>query len=110
VIESKDSFEGWAILELMGHRRLAGYVREQEVAGVMLLRIDIPGDDGQPVMTQFYGASAIYCLTPTTEETAKATAKIGRPEPVERWEMQRAIPARIGIREEDEEIDDELPL
>jgi hypothetical protein len=101
MIESKDSFEGWAVLELMGHRRLAGYVREQEVAGVMLLRIDIPGDDGQPVMTQFYGASAIYCLTPTTEETAKATAKMGRPQPVERWEFQRAIPANAGADEDD---------
>ena len=25
-----DAFEGWMILELMGHRRLAGYVREAE--------------------------------------------------------------------------------
>ena len=33
-------FEGWAILELMGHRRLAGYVREVELAGAGVLRLD----------------------------------------------------------------------
>lgn len=38
-----DPFEGWAILELMGHRRLAGYVREVELAGAGLLRLDVPG-------------------------------------------------------------------
>lgn len=35
-------FEGWAILELMGHRRLAGYVRETELAGTGMLRLDVP--------------------------------------------------------------------
>ena len=30
--EEKASFEGWCVLELMGHRKLAGYVREQAVA------------------------------------------------------------------------------
>lgn len=37
-----DTFEGWAILELMGHRRLGGYIREQEIAGQAFLRIDVP--------------------------------------------------------------------
>ncbi len=35
-------FETWAILELMGHRRLAGFVTEQEIGGANLLRIDVP--------------------------------------------------------------------
>lgn len=38
----EETFEGWAILELMGHRRLAGYVREVELAGQGMLRLDIP--------------------------------------------------------------------
>lgn len=36
------AFESWAILELMGHRRLAGYVREITLAGAGMLRIDVP--------------------------------------------------------------------
>lgn len=41
--ETKASqFESWAILELLGHRRLAGFVRETMIAGAGLLRIDVP--------------------------------------------------------------------
>ena len=86
-----DKFEGWAILELMGHRRLAGYVREQEIAGTGMLRIDVPGEAGY-VATQFYSPAALYCLTPTTEEIARAVAKRAQPEPVQRWELP---PARV---------------
>ena len=41
---SEEAFEGWAILELMGHRRLAGYLREQTVSGASFLRLDVPGE------------------------------------------------------------------
>lgn len=45
VDDKKPPFEGWAILELMGHRRLGGYVSEATVAGAGFLRIDVPGDE-----------------------------------------------------------------
>lgn len=77
-------FEGWAIVELMGHRKLAGYVREVTLAGAAMLRLDIPSD---PPVTQYYGASSLYCLTPTTEELAKQVAQASRPTPVARYEL-----------------------
>lgn len=40
--DSQPAFEGWAILELMGHRRLGGYVTEVELAGHGMLRLDVP--------------------------------------------------------------------
>lgn len=82
----KEPFASWAILELMGHRRLGGYVTEQEIAGHGMLRIDVPGEDGQTTASQFYSPSSLYCLTPTTEEMARAVAKRNQPEPVARWE------------------------
>jgi hypothetical protein len=85
------AFEGWAILELMGHRRLAG--RLTEVPGGALagfIRIDVPGEGDAVVATQFYAPSAIYCVTPTTEETARAVAASSRPAPVQRWELPAA--------------------
>ena len=36
-----NTYEGWAILECMGHRERPGYVKEVELAGGKLLRIDI---------------------------------------------------------------------
>lgn len=81
------AFEEWAILELMGHRRMAGKITEATVFGGSLLRIDIPsGEDGK-YTTQFYSPQSIYCITPTTEAIARKVAKDSQPEPVSRWEF-----------------------
>ena len=85
------SYDEWSIMELMGHRRLAGKVTEQEVAGAGLLRIDVYTDGDTPVATQFYSPSALYCLTPVTEEIARAVAKRNQPEPVQRWELPAPV-------------------
>jgi hypothetical protein len=78
-------FEAWAIVELMGHRRLAGKVSEQRIAGATLLRIDVPRGSG--FTTTFYGSTAIFSLTPTTEDVVRAVALHSQPEPVSRWEL-----------------------
>lgn len=78
------SFRGWAILELMGHRKLAGHVSEVTIAGAAMLRLDVPSD---PPVTQFYGGAAIYCITPTTEELARQVAAASRPTPISRYEL-----------------------
>ncbi len=103
-------FEGWAVVELMGHRKLAGYVREQQVAGAGFLRIDVPGDGDESIATQIYSPGAIYCLTPVTEELARRVAKTYRPEPVTRWEIP-ALPAprATGGAPDDDPDDDEDP-
>jgi hypothetical protein len=89
---AEETFEGWAVLELMGHRRLVGYVREVELAGAGFLSIDVAGEDGGVVATQLYSASAVYCITPTNEETVREAAGSWSP-PVHRW----ALPARAAI-------------
>jgi hypothetical protein len=85
--EQKPAFEGWVILELMGHRRLAGYLSEATIGGTSFLRIDVPGNDGN-VATQLYSGSAVYCITPTTEAIARTVAKGSEPAPVTRWELR----------------------
>lgn len=85
-------FEGFAIVELMGHRKLAGYVREVTIAGAAMLRLDIPSD---PPVTQYYGASSLYCLTPTTEDLATRVAKASRPTPVHQYELPAPKPANV---------------
>lgn len=81
--DSKD-FEGWAILELMGHRKLAGELREATIAGKAFIRLDVPGE---PPVTQFYSADAVYCITPSTEELVRAFSKRTSPAPIARWEL-----------------------
>lgn len=87
--EIKEGFKGWAVLELMGHRRLAGYVEEVEVASSKLLRITVYPKDSKP-WQQFYGAAAIYCLSPVTEEVARTIMERSEAEPTFAWEVNRA--------------------
>lgn len=96
--DTETKFAGWAILELMGHRRLAGYVTETELAGSGVLRLDVPapevveGASASPSdwsSTQFYAPSALYCLTPVTEATAREVASVSHPQPVQQWELPR---------------------
>lgn len=111
----RERFQQWAVLELMGHRRLAGFVTEEEIAGVGLLRLDVPGVDGEPEQTQYYHPNALYCLTPTTEEIAKAVAAYNRPNPVHRYELPAPQAAPHGhegdeyadVGEDDDQDDDD---
>lgn len=91
---SADTFAEWCVLELMGHRRLAGRVTEQEIAGRGFLRLDVFGLTGDvPTVTQFYSPSSVYCMTPTTEEIARGLGEKSRPEPVSRFDLPAPDPA-----------------
>jgi hypothetical protein len=84
-------FAGWAIVELMGHRRLAGFVTEAEIAGGKMLRLDVPAaPPAAGGITQFYAVGALYALTPTTEEIARGVAAHAIPAPVQRFELPAA--------------------
>lgn len=77
----------WAIVELMGHVRVGGYVTEEERFGTKMGRIDIYTPDGRCV-TQYFGGQSVYRLTPTTEEIARAIARHA-PAPVSVWELRQ---------------------
>jgi len=101
---TENAFQGWAIVELMGHRRLAGYCSQAEMYGAALLRVDVPAKEGLSA-TQFYGGGSIYCLTPTTEETARAFATRNQPAPVQRWELP-ALEHRPSALSDDDDSED----
>ena len=94
-IETK-SFEGWAIVELMGHVRLAGRVSSAPMFGTELLRLDIY-DDAEHYTTQFISGSSLYRITPCGEEVARAVTKDNVAIPIESWELRRlaAPPAPV---------------
>ena len=91
---SGKSFDEWAVLELMGHRKLAGRVTEATLAGGAFVRLDVFTDADQAVATQCYAPGAVYCITPTTEANARAFASQNVPRPVERWELPAPKPQR----------------
>lgn len=73
--QDQQRFEGWFIIEQMGHKRLAGFIQEQQIAGCGFLRIDVPGDAEAMPVSQFIHPSTVYCLTPCTEEVVRALVK-----------------------------------
>lgn len=81
----------WAVVEIMGHRRHAGRIREEERFGAKMIRIDVPtvtvtrpADGGEPTtsvekwITHWYGGPSIFSITPTDEDSVM---RINRPLP-----------------------------
>jgi hypothetical protein len=89
-------FDGWAIVDVLGHQRYVGYVTTEAYGGAVLFRIDVPelqerertlksgeyiggryvnaGGTVKEGAVQGYskliGAGSIYAITPCTKEAA----------------------------------------
>jgi nucleotide-binding universal stress UspA family protein len=109
--QANEKFEGWCIVELMGHNVIAGYVTEQVMGGAAMLRVDVPAipDETRQAFTKFFAPSAIYGITPTSEEHARTAAERIRARPIDLWIVPNPKPqlvARVADPEQ-EEIDAE---
>jgi len=71
----------YAIVELMGHKTLAGRVTK-DTALFPLLRVDVPATSEYPAYTAEYGQAAIYCITYVSEEVARLTAEAIKTSPI----------------------------
>ncbi len=77
-----EKFDSWAIVEIMGHSKLAGRVTEQAIGGSSFVRVDIPEREGHPAFTKLFGNAAIFSITPVTEDLARKAAAHCDSEPV----------------------------
>src|SRR5580698_3448672 len=102
----ESTFEEWALLELMGHRRLAGKVTAVQIAGASFLRIDVPGGGGADIATQYYAPGAVYAITPVTEDVARRFAIDHAPAPITRWELAEIEPTDAATDEGTENDED----
>ena len=85
-----EKFETWAVVELFGHKRIAGKLTEQEVGGTAFVRVDVPQDNGAWV-THYYGQGAIYAFHPVTEEVARGAASHLDDQPVHTWDFPEDV-------------------
>lgn len=78
--EATEGFDSWAIVEVMGFKKLAGHVTEQQIAGASLIRVDVPecatGETTVPAYSKLIGVGSIYMITPTDEATARKAAMV----------------------------------
>ena len=128
--DQKPNFEGWAVVEQMGHNRYAGRISELVLGGASLIRLDVPeipervekyrdwdygGGVSKAVMkqrtiparqayTKFIGPSSIFAITPCTEEVARAAAEQIREDPISCVTLPE--PLQIAAAEPDDDESD----
>lgn len=61
------TFESYALVELLGRKQYTAFVREIELGGAKLLRLDIPLPGGG-LHPYYVGGGSIYGITPLTPE------------------------------------------
>jgi hypothetical protein len=129
--ETQASFEGWAIVEMMGHRREIGYVTTEHYGAASLFRVDSPefperefeltrpqyighqmapiGSKVQrpaiPAKSCLVGPGSIYALNPCTEETARKAIESGVSRPL----ILLSVPERAELKAGEDDIDAEDP-
>jgi len=124
-------FEGWAVVEVMGHQSFAGYVTTEAFGAAILFRIDVPAlearervtkapgyindqyapagttvqEGATPGYTKLFGAGSIYCITPCSEDFAKKAVERSQPRPLISLQLPTAgaLPAPIEPDDEDDE-------
>lgn len=89
--EELKGFSGFGILDQNGHRRVAGYVTEEQRFGSVLGRMDVLGPDGTVVGTYYFGASSVYGFSPCTEEAARIAAAGTEPDPVHSYDVRLLV-------------------
>jgi hypothetical protein len=97
----------WAILELFGHARIAGEVREHSFGGETFTRVDVPEvsfpemayiDNVRqqvtrviPGHTKLFGGKAVYSLAFVDEAAALAAAHSIKHEPIKSYTLRDAL-------------------
>lgn len=98
----------YAVVELMGHLKIAGRIIETTVAGAPMLRVDVPETSNQPAFTKFFGASAVYAITPMEKDTCMRFVEDYKTDPIYEYSIERKI--EFQVRKRVEEITNALPV
>lgn len=135
-MEQTSKFEGWAVIEMFGHTREAGYVTTEYFGSGALFRVEVPPMPEREVTlvrpswidgelcgagtktkksaidgrTRFIGPGAVYALNPCSKDAAFAALESMTPRETKIVELVKAkqlATTLSGEEEYDEESDDE---
>lgn len=87
--QQQEKFETWGLLELFGHTRIAGRISSVQIAGTGFIQIDIPAISENLEQSRIYGTSAVYGITPMTEEMTRKYAESLQVRPLIPYEGER---------------------
>lgn len=125
----EEKFESWALVELMGHNKIAGLVTEHKFGNQSMLRVDVPAVGGVPAFTKIIAVNAVYAINPMTESDACNYAAPLKAKPIDRWDMESLFQEKINAlinrgmlikpelaetiqadESEQDEVEDDLPF
>lgn len=93
--EQNQSFDQWAILEVLGHQKYAGKVSSQSIAGASMLLLEVPEVKNEevtlPAFQKFFNTSSIYCVTPVSEDYAMRMAEQLSKHPIEGYDHTMVV-------------------
>lgn len=83
--------ETWAIVEIMGNKKIAGLATTEVFGSTSMLRVDVPETKSNQAFTQYYGMSSLYCISPVDRETAIKMVESLSIKPPIAWEINKEI-------------------
>jgi hypothetical protein len=107
---TESKLDTWAIIELMGHQKIAGRLTERSVAGGGFIQVDVPPVGDQPGWSRLISPSAVYAINPVNQEAAVAVAARLQAVPVQPYEMhppQLSGPGPGPVTDDDDESDED---
>lgn len=129
--QTQNKFEGWAVIEMFGHQKIAGFVTTESYGQAALFRVDVPelperetvtrrGEysstqylpagskvkrPAEPPYSKLIGPGAVYAINPCTEETVRQYIEANRKLPLIPLEIATEI-RRLVAPDGDDASDD----
>lgn len=107
--------ETWALIEIMGHDRIAGLVASKAIGNAVFVEVRVPATTHYPAFTKLFAPAAIFSMAPVSENVARAMAERfgSRPHPQLIYPGVPALPAPedppgITFDDEEDEFDDDV--
>jgi hypothetical protein len=126
-------FEGWALVELYGHGREAGYVTTQHFGAACMFQVDVPevparqetlerpqwGEDrllpagtviervAVPGRTRLLGVGSIYAMNPASEEVVRAAVSQSGSRAIKVISLPEGVALPAPSEDYEEEVDEE---
>lgn len=130
--QQQSRFNGWAIVDVLGHQRYVGFVTTEAFGQAVLFRIDVPAleerervtkrpgyygdrylpegatvkEGAVPGYTKLVGSGSIYTITPCTKEAALAAVEEMQQRPL--MSVQLPPESNLALPEGPVEEEDEL--
>lgn len=70
-----DPLDFHAIVEILGHKKLAGRVTQVAIGSAAMLRVDVPKTAQRDAYTKYVGVASVYAMTPVEEGVAQRAAE-----------------------------------